>query len=427
MNKPPTLPEQSTPDDTEPKKPRSLPEPSIAKEDTQPTPTQQKTQPKNPGVIPPPPSVSAKPNVIKRRIRRRNKRGGWWATLGVLLLLSLVVGLISFVILLIYTPEYFDPYIPGRLATRTTEAQIAQATANTFSTREAALIATQQQAANNAAATGTAIVNDSNQRATQSALNAQGTANALVQTSTGAALAFDATRTAVAVDAQRTSAASTLDAVQFQFTQTSAARLAQATSAARTLQAPPQAIVQSQGSEPERAPVPNIDTSRFNLLFVDEFEVILDPAWRVNGEWRVSDGAAFSNICGTSLLVGSADWQRFAIDLSVNNPQAQFAVLAGYGDGGRLFINFGLGGSVWWLVDGEAAITDETATNVYTPSTANDIRIIADERVVSVFVDGELATERLLPKTVQGMVGLYTCPANGNVPRFNNFRVARLP
>ncbi len=430
MDKPPSLPEQNQPENAEP---------PLTDEDTQPTRTQSDTQPKRPGVIPPPPGARPAPTVIRWRYRRRSKRDGWWAALGIALLLSLIIALVAFIVLLIYTPEYFDPYIPGRLATRTAEAQQvqatrtaeaqqAQATADTLATRENALIATQQQAANNAAATSTAIIDQDNRRATQSALDAQGTSSALVQTATSAALAFDATRTAVALESQGTAAAATLDAVSFQFTRTAAAQVARATSAPSnvTVQAPPGEIVQRQGNEPPSTPLATLNTSRFNVLFSDSFQTTLDPAWAVSGDWQTDDGAAFATTCGTSLLVGDEQWQQFVIELVVDNPGAQFAVLAGYGDGGRLFINFGLGGSVWWLVDGEDAITDETAANVYTPSASNQVRVVVDERVVSVFVDGVLAAERLLPKPVRGGVGLYTCPANGNIPRFETFRVVRL-
>jgi hypothetical protein len=266
------------------------------------------------------------------------------------------------------------------------------------------------------------------QRATQGALDVAGTASALEQTATGAAVAFDSTRTAVALFAQSTADAGTRAAVE-RFEQRAATREAAGTAVARTATAqPPGEIVPQAGSETQPETLPTLDASRFNVYFADDFEDELDLAWTVNGDWRAENGAAFATICGTSLLVGDTAWANFAIETRVyDTADAQFAVITGYGDGGRLYINFGLGGAVWWLVENEAAIPDETINNAYDPAQPNRVRVTVEGRVVSVNVNGDTVTERLLPKAAHGPVGLYTCPANDSVPRFERFRVVRLP
>ena len=446
MQKPPSLPEQPQPDDT------PTHEPPLTDEDTQPTAAKPAALPKRPDIIPPPPGNPAQPPVVRRRIKRRGRRGGWWAALGIGLLLSLIIALVSLLFLLVYTPEYFEPFIPGRAQTRTAEAVFVRATQNALATREAALVQTQQQAAANAAATGTAIIDEANARATQEALNVQGTQTALVQTATGAAVAFDATRTRVALEAQTTAAARTLEAVRDSFTQTAAAQSVQATGAAVTQVAQGRAtatefarlalgtqaaatvnarqagpVIQSRGSEPTQVAVATAADSRFNLFFADDFEDGLDAAWANNGGWRTLDGLALSDTCGGTLLVGTDSWQNFAVEVTAQNPSAQFAVVTGYGDGGRLFINFGLGGALWWLVDGETAITDQLMTRVYDADGRYTVEVRVQQRVVTVLVDGSQIAERLLPEAARGPVGLYTCPSDDFTPVFDDFRVVRLP
>lgn len=425
MKKPPTLPGE--------KPPTSPPD---------------DTQPRRPEIIPPPPGSAPAPSVVRRRILRR-KREAWWGTLALILLLSLVILLGGLVVLLIVTPEYFDPYIPGRLETRTAEAAVIMATDAAFATREAGFAATQQQAALNADATATAVEVAAVQRATRSALDANSTASALVQTATGAAVAFDATRTSVALAAQGTAAAGTQAALEQQaatsaaagtdaagtrtaiaqqFEQQSITREAAGTAAALTATAQdPGDILPQSGSEPQPGTIPTADASRFNVYFADDFENGLDAAWTVNGNWRTEAGDAFATICGTSLEVGDPAWDNFAVEVDVENPAAQFAVITGYGEAGRLYVNFGRGGTVWWLVENAPAITDNTVSRAYDPTQVNLVRVTVQERVVAVTVDDILISERLLPEAARGRVGLYTCPAGGAIPRFGGFRVVRIP
>ncbi|MEO0565429.1 MAG: hypothetical protein AAF125_25200, partial [Chloroflexota bacterium] len=101
-------------------------------------------------------------------------------------------------------------------------------------------------------------------------------------------------------------------------------------------------------------------------------------------------------------------------------------VTLGYADTGRLSVNFGLGGALWWLADGGPLIDTSLMSNAYDPARTNRLRVEARGRVVAVYVNGFLAAERLLPEAVGGPIGLYTCPANAVVPTFDNFRAVRL-
>ncbi|MEO1443694.1 MAG: hypothetical protein AAFV33_25055, partial [Chloroflexota bacterium] len=317
-------------------------------------------------------------------------------------------------------------------------------TANTFATREAAVVQTQAQGEANAAATGTAVIENSNRRATQDALNAVGTALAIEQTATGAAVAFDSTRTVVALQAESTQFAGTAAALQSQAQGTLSAGTAavlqsqaQGTanaqnalgtvSAATVIAQEQSPVLPRSGNEASQGVLPTIGADRFNVYFVDEFEESLDLAWQVNGNWQARNGTTFSTTCGTSLLVGNETWRDFVIDVEVDNPTAQFAITMGYGSEGRLYINFGLGGAVWWLAENETAITDQTQRDVYTPSSNNRMRVIASGRSVSVFVDSQLVAERTLPEETRGQVGLYTCPNSLGTPIFERFEVLRIP
>ncbi|MEM6527458.1 MAG: hypothetical protein AAF653_04145 [Chloroflexota bacterium] len=424
MEQPPTLPELPP---AEPTQPHPAAEPPVSEDDTQPRKAaSQATQPKKPGIIPPPPGRTAPPVV--RKPRKKRSRRGVWGALGIALLLSVIIALVALIVLLVYTPEYFDAVIPGRLETRTVEAVNAQATANTFATREAAVVQTQVQAEANAAATATAVIDNNNRRATQDALNAVGTALAIQQTATGAAVAFDSTRTVVALQAEGTQFAGTAAALQSQAQGTESARNIQATLSAATVVAQEQSpVLPRSGSEASRNALPTIGASRFNVYFVDDFEDSLDLAWQVNGNWQARNGTAFSTVCGTSMLVGNQTWRDFVIDVTVDNPTAQFAVTMGYGDAGRLYVNFGPGGAVSWLVENATAIPDETRRNVYTPASRNTMRVIASGPSVSVFVDGFLVAERTLPEETRGQVGLYTCPNTLGTPIFERFEVLRIP
>lgn len=407
--KPPTLPEQPDADDNP-----TEPTPAITNEDaaTEPTPpvSDEDTQPRRPSLIPAPPNAPGSRSRVIRRRKSQQPRG-WGGALLLAALLSLLILLLGVVFLLIYAPEYADPFIPGRLDTRTAEAANLTATAALRQTEGAAFNATQSQIAVNIAATGTAQAVISQQQATQNALNAEGTAYALVQTATGGAVAFDATRTAVALQAQSTAAANTLEAVRLQFTQTAVAILA------RTPTPVP--------IEPDAGLIPTAG-SRFDVIFQDTFDRGLNNAWTQSGEWRSVDGVAYSTICGTSITIGSPSMRDFAVQVDVANPGAQFALLTGYADTGQLYVNFGLGGALWWLVSGADSIDDQTTTSAYTPRDISRVRLEVRDRLVTVIVDNRQIAERLLPDDVRGPVGLYTCPTGNAVPRFDNFRIERL-
>lgn len=402
----------------QPTPPTNLPEISATEDDTQPTSAQLATQAD--ALIPPPPTTPPLHRIRHRT--RRTSHQGFGSTIGIIALLSIIMALIMLLVLLLFLPQsYIDSYIPGRLATRTALAAFSLQTEASFSTREAVLLATQTQIARHAAATQTAF----DLSVTRNALDLAGTTSALAQTATGAAVAFDATRTAVAAAAQGTASVSTLEAVQFAYTQTAAAQAGRiATAEAYSDQRAPQAREPAVG-----LPIPTADVSRFSILFEDEFREQLDPLWTTRGGWQVIDGQALSGVCGTTLTIGNTTWSDMIIDVVADNPNAQFAVTMGYGNApdGTLYVNFGLNGSVWWLVDQAEPIRDEMQSRVYDPRQPNHIRIIANGQLVNVFVDDQLISERLLPQPTRGAVGLYTCPTNASIPRFDVFRVTRLP
>jgi len=447
-NKPPSLPESGekpdgTPDDlpegagyAPPEvRPEQADEPPKTEEDTEPSEASD-TQPKRPALIPAPPG--GKPSggtpVVRRR-RGRRRKGSLWAALGIAALLSVIIVLVFAVLVVSFAPaEYVDPWIPGRLATRTEEAQIVAATDDAVATRDAAFAAAATGAARDVAATGTAVVERENSRATQDALNLAGTAVAIEGTATAGALSFDATRTAVALQAQNAAAASTLETLRLQFTQTAIADSARATAVRATVgasstanasarfapTAPPVAL------ESGAAPLPTAAGGGTNTFFADNFDSDLRAGWVRQGAWRTTNGRALSNVCGSTLLVGTDRWDDYAVEVDVDSPGAQYAVSVGYGDGGRLYVNFGLGGALWWLAEGTELIDTNIMNDAFDPARTNRVRLEARGRVAAVYVNGFLVAERLLPQRTGGPAGLYTCPANAIVPTFDNFRVVGL-
>jgi hypothetical protein len=429
--KPPTLPEQpeQSPDDTEPsaklpERPSVDTEPAANLEDTQPTRPVEAVQPKP--IIPPPPgAVSPVPTRVIRK-RRGKRTQGLLGAAAIAALISLIIALVFAVLIVIYAPpEYVDPWIPGRLATRTAEAQIARSTDQFIATREAAFQGTQAQVATDVSATETAVFLFNSQQSTQNALNAIGTDIALRQTATGAAVSFDATRTSVALQAQNAAAQSTLEAIRFNFTQTAVVQEAQSTAAAATISfnrlRPTQPTV-----EAVAVPLPTLANTDFSTFFFDDFEDGIDPAWNAPASWRTTNGQAMANVCGSTLLIGNAGWSNFSAEVDVDSPGAQVAVTLGYGSSGRLYVNFGLNGALWWLTEGADLIDTEIQSNAYDPTNVYRVRVEARERVVAVYVNQQLLAERLLPQSAGGPVGLYTCPANAVVPAFDNVRVSRL-
>lgn len=373
------------------------------------------TQPKRPTqpLIPAPPQAPKPAPVRTRRPRRvANERGAWLSALGIALLLSLVIALVfllGFVIFL--PPEYTDPFIPGRLATRTLEAQQARATQDALNARATAL-----QDAQHAQATQAAL------QSTQAALAVLGTSSAIGQTATAAALGFDATRTRSALEAQNAMNAATLAALQFSLTQTFAAATPLPRSTRVITATPP---LERGG---QAAALPTTDQrERFNTLFTDDFQAsTLDPAWIVLGTWTLADGKATSALCGASLLAGNSDWTNFRVQTEVQGAGGIFALTLGYGERGRLYVQFNGDGALSWLTDGGQSISAETLANAYTPQQPVLVEVASLGRVVSVSLNGRVVAERLLPQATRGEVGIYTCPSGQNQPRFEFFRVARL-
>jgi hypothetical protein len=258
------------------------------------------------------------------------------------------------------------------------------------------------------------------QAVTQGALNLAGTAAALEQAATAGAQDLAATRTAGALAAEQTAAASTLGAIDTLFTQT-----AVAVALAPTVTPSGGLRPTSASLEADAAPLPTVRAA-FDTFFADDFEDGLDPAWDADPNWRTVGGRALSAVCGASLTVGPRDWSAFAVEVDVDSPGAQTGVTLGYGEAGTLYINFGLDGALWWLVEGAPLIDTNLTGDLYDPSTVNRLRITADGRVVAVRVNGVVVAERLLPEPVGGPVGLYTCPADQVTPTFDNLRVLRL-
>jgi hypothetical protein len=410
-----------------PTPPPSLPEaePPASDEDTSPTAPGNDTKPLAPTPIIPPPPGGVRPpaGVLPRRAKRRrgNGVGVWLGALGIAGLFGLVIVLVFIIMfLLLAPPEYVDPWVPGRLATRTAQAAQAEATALAFATREAGLAATGTAIAVEGARRETVAAADAAQVVTQGALNSAGTAAALEQTATGGAVALDATRTVAALSAQQTAAAGTLAAIDNLFTQTAVAFVPTETPSRRV---PPTAT--RAPLEAGAASLPTLDAA-FDTFFTDDFTDGLNPAWDADPAWGTADGRAFTTVCGALLTVGPRDWTAFAVEVDVDNPGAQVAVVLGYGEAGTLYINFGLGGALWWLVEGAPLIDTALTGDLYDPAQVNRVRVLADERVVTVQMNGVAVAERLLPEAVGGPVGLYACPANRITPTFDNLRVLRL-
>lgn len=179
------------------------------------------------------------------------------------------------------------------------------------------------------------------------------------------------------------------------------------------------------GREAGAAALPTISTT-FDTFFADDFDNGFNPAWSFDPSWEIANGQAFTTVCGASMTIGPRDWSGFAVEVDVDSPGAQVALTLGYGEAGTLYINFGLNGAIWWLVEDAALIDTDLTADLYDPTVVNRVRIVADERVVAVRVNGVVVAERLLPEPVSGPVGLYACPANRVIPAFDNLRVLRL-
>ncbi len=411
--------------ETPPPKPPDLPEPSPSDEDTNPTQPGSDTQSTPPTIIPPPPGAVRPPTGAPPRVRvqkRQNQTGVWLSAVGIAALLGLVAVLVLLLLFLLFAPpETVDPFVPGRLASRTAQAAQVEQTAAVYNTREANLAATGTAIAVDAARRETLAAEDAAQVVTRGALDIAGTAAALEQAATSGALSLDATRTAAVLSAQQTAAAGTLSAIDALFTQTAVAFVPTGTPSRITRPTPtPNAL------DAGAAALPTLDTA-FDTYFTDTFTGGFNAAWDADPAWGTANGRAFTTVCGAKLTIGPRDWSAFAVEVDVDNPGAQVAVTLGYGEAGTLYINLGLDGALWWLVE-DAPLIDTALTNdLYNPETVNRVRVIADGRVVTVRINGVEVAERLLPEAVGGPVGLYACPANRVTPTFDNLRVLRLP
>ena len=431
--------------DEQPQKPTSLPEPAASSEDTNPAklsedttpveiaPADDDTHPTRPdrhdaSIIPPPPkpvrpATSVRPP--RKRAPQRNPLQTWLGVMGIVGLVGLVVLLVLFVVFLLFAPsDYVDPWVPGRLATRTADAVFAEQTAALLGTRQAEIAMTATAVAVDASRRETLSAESAAQAVTRGALDLAGTAAALEQAATSGALDLDATRTAGALSAQQTAAAATLNAIDLLFTQTA---VAVSTRVALQPTGTPSGGISPTSSSLEAgaAALPTLDAA-FDTFFMDDFNDGFNNAWNADPAWGTADGRAFTTVCGATLTIGRRDWTGFAVEADIDNPGAQVALTFGYGDAGTLYVNLGLDGALWWLVENAPLIDTELTNNLYNPATVNRVRVVADARVVSVYMNGDVIAERLLPTTVTGPVGLYACPANRVIPRFDNLRVLRL-
>ncbi len=401
--------------------------------------TKPDTQPTRPpdvpeAIIPAPPVDPRRPPRIVRRVPRKERKIGWGSALFIAGGISLLILLIGLVLLLIFAPEYTDPYIPGRLETRTQEAIAFAATDNAFATRDADVATAQGQAAEaafDAAQTGTAVAVAAtalNRIETADALAIAGTESVIEQTATGAAIAFEATQTAAAQAARSTDLAATGAALEAQFTATTLS-LNATRSALQPLPLATQPNTDAAVALPtsEGSLLDQLRAADASLLFTDEFTGQIDPAWTAQGGWFAINDRATAPVCGAVLTVGSRSWENVAFEVDFTNPGAQMAILGGYGDAGRLYVNFGLSGALWWLVEGAPPITDETQFEVYDTSRDNRARVEFGDGTVRVRMNGELIAERAVDETLHGPFGLFTCPAGNTIPTFDNVVIEALP
>ncbi|MFZ4826979.1 MAG: hypothetical protein ACOYLB_06465 [Phototrophicaceae bacterium] len=325
----------------------------------------------------------------------------------VLLLIFLVLGL---AILIVYAPNAFDPYIPGRLSTRTQVAQFIQETEGALQSVAQQLAQERTQAVYDLALTATALEQGSNTRATENALRVLHTVIALEQTATYGAYQLDVTRTASALQVRFSDATASANAFHFSMTQTQVAR-------------PTLAPVWLPTASGDEIIIPLAET----VLYADTFDNGLASLWVQRGAWATTNGKAYSAICGTDITVSVPTRSHFAVEFTAENHTAQYAVQLGYGEQTHLWVNFGLGGAVWWLSDSGLTVSDATIPNAYDATRSNRVRVEVRERVVSVFMNGNPLVSRELSLPVTSPVGIYTCPTADGIPLFDDFTLLALP
>ena len=387
-----------------------FPNPS-KEEDTTPTATSARPTPPTSRLIPLP-HANQQPPLLpprqRKRVRASKARPFPILLMGLVwMLLLLVIGL---AVLIVYAPNAFDPYIHGRLHTRTQQAQIILQTESALQAQAESLRNEQTQSALALLSTATALQYANEYRATEHALSVLHTAVALQQTATYGAFSLDATRTVAAMQAQFIGATATANAFNFSLTQTQVAR-------------PTLAPIWLPTASADQIIIPLAET----VLYADSFDNGLASFWIPRGTWATADGKAYSTICGTDITVSVPSRSRFAVEFTAENRAAQYAVQMRYGDQTHVWVNFGLGGAVWWLSDSALTVTDETLPNAYDAARSNRIRVEVRDRVVSVFINGSPLIAREFSQSITSPIGIYTCPTADGIPLFDDFTLFALP
>jgi PKD repeat protein len=169
-----------------------------------------------------------------------------------------------------------------------------------------------------------------------------------------------------------------------------------------------------------------------NVLFFDDFEDGLDPAWHTQTHWYIHDGWLTCQFGRRyAYVLDGSHWHNYAVDVDVNSQAGQAGVLLRCSEDLQDFVVFrGSHSALGFKVYRAGKL--ESTSNEISPGFfvgSQHLRIEVNGNTYKAFVEGHLRSEFVYEGIQSGMPGLeggsaYSCPEN--TPRFDNYRVTQL-
>lgn len=181
---------------------------------------------------------------------------------------------------------------------------------------------------------------------------------------------------------------------------------------------------------PDPIPDPDPDPTP-DVLFFDDFEDGMDPAWRMAGDWWISEGWLECRI-GMSLkyayVLEGKEWTDYAIEVDLDPSGGSAAIIVRCSEDLQDYVL--LIGSYswirWWVFEAGTLIFQ---TEIVTPGFfegVSHVRVEVDGNEYLAYVEGLLRSQFTYSGRTHGMPGLAGKSNFGHEPRFDNFRVTSL-
>jgi len=168
-----------------------------------------------------------------------------------------------------------------------------------------------------------------------------------------------------------------------------------------------------------------------SVMFFDDFESGLDPAWRMAGDWWISEGWLECRI-GPSLkyayVLDGKEWTDYAIEVDLDPSGGSAAIIVRCSEDLQDYVL--LIGSYswirWWVFETGTLISQ---TEIVTPGFfegVSHVRVEVHGNEYLAYVEGLLRSQFTYSGRTHGMPGLAGKSNFGHEPRFDNFRVTSL-